>query len=350
MASGRGPSRLLAAARRGGIAAAVAALLLLLGVALASGQSPAFVAIVLGAGGGPGQDDLSAYLLAPAGSADFACLDAGTLLPGIRAAYTRGSFRAIGVPTDQLLSPEGWLFRTRIRAYLLSHAHLDHVAGLVVDSPEDAGGKPILGLPETIDRVRDHLFNGKVWPNFADEGERPLKRYHYVRLTPEQEQPIPGTAMTVEPWALSHGGDVSTAFVIRAGGAAVLYAGDTGPDAVERSTRLRALWTRLAPLVRDGALRGMFLEVSYPDGRPDDQLYGHLTPAWLLHELRALAQLVDAARPREALRRLTVVVTHVKPTLARGLTARERVARDLADRNDLGLRFVLARQGDRIEL
>jgi 3',5'-cyclic-nucleotide phosphodiesterase len=327
----------------------IVAAMLLTGVTLAAGQSPAFVAVVLGAGGGPGQDDLSAYLLAPVGSSDFACFDAGTLLAGVRAAHTRGSFGAIGVPTDQLLTPEGWILRTKIRAYLLSHAHLDHVAGLVVDSPEDAAGKPILGLPETIDRVRDHLFNGRVWPNFGDEGEGALKRYHYVRLPPEREQPIPGTAMTVEPWALSHGGDLSTAFLIRAGGAAALYLGDTGPDAVERTTRLRALWTRVAPLVRDGVLRGMLIEVSYPDGRPDDLLFGHLTPAWLIHELRALAQLVDAGQPRGALRHLTIVVTHVKPALARGLTARERIARELNNRNDLGLRFVLARQGDRIE-
>ncbi len=58
-------------------------------LAAASGQTaPAFVAIVLGAGGGPSQDDLSAYLLAPAGSADFVCLDAGTLLSGIRHPHT----------------------------------------------------------------------------------------------------------------------------------------------------------------------------------------------------------------------------------------------------------------------
>jgi 3',5'-cyclic-nucleotide phosphodiesterase len=328
---------------------AVLAALLVLGAALAAGPAPAFVAVVLGAGGGPGQDDLSAYLLAPAGSLDFACLDAGTLLAGIRSAYARGSFGAVGVPADQPLSPDGWILRTRIRAYLLSHAHLDHVAGLVVDSPEDAAGKPILGLPETIDRVRDHLFNGKVWPNFGDEGEGALKRYHYVRLAPAREQPIPGTAMTVEPWILSHGGDVSTAFLVRAGGAAALYLGDTGPDAVERTSRLRDLWARIAPLVRDRALRGIFVEVSYADGRPDHLLFGHLTPAWLAHELRALARLVDAARPGDALRHLTLVATHVKPTLARGVPAHERIARELADRNDLGLRLVLARQGDRIE-
>ena len=67
-----------------------------------------FVAIVLGAGGGPSQDDLSAYLLAPAGALDFVALDTGTLLPGIRKAHAMGSLRDVQVPPDSPLTPEGF--------------------------------------------------------------------------------------------------------------------------------------------------------------------------------------------------------------------------------------------------
>lgn len=310
---------------------------------------PAFVAVVLGAGGGPGQDDLSAYLLAPAGSSDFVCLDAGTLLAGIRIAHARGSFGDVRAPAGSPLGLDGWILRSRIKAYLVSHAHLDHVAGLVVDSPEDAG-KPILALASTIDRIRDHLFNWKVWPNFGDEGEAPLKKYRYVRLEPGRQTPVPDTAMTVEAHPLSHAGVESTAFLVRAGGAATLYLGDTGPDAVEGSTRLAALWGRVAPLVRDRTLRAIFVETSYPDGRPDRRLFGHLTPSWLSRELRQLADRVAPGRPAGALRDLTVVVTHVKPALERDADPRGRIARELAERNDLGVRFVLARQGERFEL
>jgi len=331
------------------LAATVLVALSLASVAPALGQTGSrLVAIVLGAGGGPGQDDLSAYLLAPAGSADFVCLDAGTLLAGIRLARARGSFGDLGVPPDSPLGPDGWILRTRIKAYLISHAHLDHVAGLVVDSPEDAG-KPIVGLAGTLDRIRDHLFNWKVWPNFGDDGLAPLKKYRYVRLAPGRETPIPDTAMTVEAHPLSHGGVESTAFLVKAGGSAALYLGDTGPDAVERSTRLFELWTRIAPLVRDRTLRAVFVEVSYPDGRPDHLLFGHLTPTWLLRELRRLAELVDATRPAGALKDLTVVVTHVKPALERDADPRQRIRRALAERNDLGVRFLLARQGERLE-
>ncbi len=327
----------------------VAALLLAGCAAGAAGAAdpPAFVAVVLGAGGGPGQDDLSAYLLAPAGSADFVSLDAGTGLAGIRAARAHGSFGDLRPPPDSPLDADGWILRTRIKAYLLSHPHLDHVAGLVVDSPED-GPKPILGLAATLDALRDHVFNWRVWPNFADEGQAPLGRYRYVRLAPGQPTSIPGTPMTVEAHPLSHAGVQSTAFLVRAGAAAALYLGDTGPDAVERSSRLGALWARVAPLVREGALRAVFVEVSYPDGRPDHLLFGHLTPTWLLRELRRLAELVEPAAPAAALRGLTVVVTHVKPALERDAEPHRRIARELAARNDLGVRFVLARQGDRL--
>ncbi len=94
---------------------------------------------------------------------------------------------------------------------------------------------------------------------------------------------------------------------------------------------------------------GTLLEASYPDGRPDSLLFGHLTPAWLMRELRRLSELVEPAAPTRALRRLTVVVTHVKPALEAGSAPRERIARQLTDRNDLGVPLVMARQGERIE-
>ena len=82
----------------------------------------------------------------------------------------------------------------------------------------------------------------------------------------------------------------STAFLIESGGYYVLYFGDTGPDAVEESDGMNSVWQRVAPLVREGKLHGIFLEVSFPNDRPDHLLFGHLTPSWMMEELRALAQ------------------------------------------------------------
>ncbi|MEE8304161.1 MAG: 3',5'-cyclic-nucleotide phosphodiesterase [Candidatus Tectomicrobia bacterium] len=309
-----------------------------------------FVAIVLGASGGLIEGNLSAYLLAPSGSTDFICLDAGTVLAGIRQAHLMGSFGALPRSSESGLTPEGWVLHHYIKAYLLSHAHLDHVAGLILNSTDDVP-KPILGLPTTLDFLRDHLFNWKIWPNFGHEGAGlQLKKYRYVRLAPEQEHPIAGTAMTVEPFRLSHShGYQSTAFLIQSGGFYTLYFGDTGPDTVENSARMQAVWSRAAPLIRSHKLRGLFLEVSFPDGRPDKLLFGHLTPAWMMQELHRLARLVRPTQPEQALRALTVVVTHIKPSLKLGPTPRSLITQQLAQLNDLGVRLIIAQQGQRIE-
>lgn len=314
----------------------------------AMATAPRFVTLALGTAGGLTEGNLSAYLLAPAGSTAFVALDAGTLLTGLQQARRKGNLADIVVPPESPLSVEGQMLRQHIKAYLVSHAHLDHLAGLVLNSPEDTA-KPILALADTIERLRDHLFNGQIWPNFADEGPGvPLKRYRYVRLHPGHEYAIAGTGLTVVPFALCHAGERSTAFLLQAHGAYALYVGDTGPDEAEHCDALRQVWQAIAPRVRQGTLRGMFVEISYPDPRDRAQLYGHLTPGWLMQELRRLAALVDPHHPSGALRGLTVVVSHIKPALERAQAARDRIRQQVDALNDLGLHFVFPEQGDRI--
>ena len=63
----------------------------------------------------------------------------------------------------------------RIDHILVSHSHLDHVLaiGLLADSVNrrrSADGRPpiqVLALPETIDALRRHIFNGEIWPDFT---------------------------------------------------------------------------------------------------------------------------------------------------------------------------------------
>jgi 3',5'-cyclic-nucleotide phosphodiesterase len=307
------------------------------------------VTIALGTAGGLTEANLTSYLLAPSGTFDFVALDAGTLLTGLEQANRKGSFAKIPVPPDSPLTVEGYILTQRIKAYLLSHAHLDHVAGLVLNSPDDTK-KDILGLSSTLDTLRDHLFNHKLWPNFTDEGPGvQLKKYHFVRLQPEKEQPIAGTQLTVRPFELCHAGGSSTAFLLHANEAYALYLGDTGPDEAEQCDKLQHVWQAIAPLVQQGRLRGVFLEISYPDPRESNRLYGHLTPRWVMTELQRLATLVDAQRPNEALQEVTVIVTHIKPMLQRGPSVREQVMQQVKDLNTLGIRFVFLEQGERLE-
>lgn len=308
-----------------------------------------FMAIPLGTKGGLREADLSSYLLAPAGETNFIALDAGTLLTGLQHAKQHGSLQGIEIPADSPLSLEGVVLHHHIKAYVISHAHLDHVAGMVINAPDDSS-KPILGLPSTIDYIRDHLFNWKIWPNFGDDGEGfQLKKYQYVRLTPGEPYPVDQTAMVVIPYELSHsGGYLSTAFLVEADGAYLLYFGDTGPDAVEESDRMYQVWTAVAPLVREKRLHGMFLECSFPSDHPDNQLFGHLTPTWMMEELRTLANLVNPDHPEMALRGLRVVVTHIKPTLNRDDAPEQTIMNELSELNDLGVEFMLPESGQRL--
>lgn len=313
---------------------------------------PAFDVVVLGAAGGLAEDDLTSFLVFPAGGDAGVALDAGTLHAGIRAALAKGAFASLRLDdAGGDVTPEGQVLQRHVRAYLVSHAHLDHVAGLILNSTDDAP-KPILALPATLDVLREHVFNWRLWPNFTTEGTAPaLSRYTLVPLASGEPRDVPGTSFRVTAFPLSHGSSSeSTGFLVESGGQSLLYLGDTGPDAVEGKGRLRALWMRVAPLVRDKTLRAIFLEASYPSDRPDEKLYGHLTPRWVNAELGVLASQVDADDPSRALRGLPVVITHVKPSLARGENPRDRIARELRDVNPYGVRFVLATQGEKLEL
>lgn len=289
--------------------------------------------VPLGVHGGVTEDNLSAYLLAPVGSTQYLSLDAGTLHAGIERAIAAKTFRGLA---DVVL-------RRYVKAYLISHPHLDHLAGLLLNAPEDTT-KTIYAQQTCLEVLKTHYFNWESWPNFGDAGSKPaLSKYHYQTLTLGQETAVAGTAMRVRAFALSHGKPyASTAFLVRHQAAYVLYLGDTGPDDVERTDKLRLLWQQVAPLLRAGQLRGIFLEASYPNEQPDTQLFGHLTPRWLLHEMAELGKLSGA----ETLRDLPVIITHLKPTG----TNEALIKKQLQQANTLGLKLIFPTQGQRLTL
>ncbi len=313
-------------------------------------MSPQFVWIPLGAGGGLDESNLSAHLLAPIGSSDFICLDAGTILAGLKTAIKNGCFDSIEVKEDPALCVEGIVLHHHIKAYLITHTYLDHVEGLVEISPSDSP-KSIIGLAGIIADLETHIFNWHVWPNLCISGTPPaIGQYNYVVLQEGERSVIADTAMNVEAYPLAHGETDSTAFLVESAGAFVLYMGDTGPDEVEKRDTTQALWKRIAPLIRARSLHALSIEASYPNAREDDQLYSHLTPAWVMKAFHQLAEIVDPGNPGSALEGLTVIITHIKPDLSSGISVREVIKTQLNDRNDLGLRLIFAEQGKKYEL
>lgn len=321
-----------------------------IGNTVAIGGDHRFSVIALGTAGGITQDNLSSYLIAPKGKDSYVSLDAGTGLSAIKQAYENGCFKDIKIPKDSELLPEVWLLKNHVKSYLISHSHLDHLTGLVLNSTEDSS-KTIMGFPEPINKLRAHIFNGIIWPNFGNEGPAPkINTYQYTRITAGREFPIPETELHVTPFPLSHAGLVSTAFLIRSGEYYAIYFGDTGPDKVEKGNHLRRIWEKIAPLAKKKKLRAVFLETSYPDPLPEERLFGHLTPTWLMGELRVLAELTDPEKPGKALAGLPVLITHVKPATKKGESAKNKIGKQLEKLNDLKVRFVFPEQGQRIEL
>jgi 3',5'-cyclic-nucleotide phosphodiesterase len=134
-----------------------------------------FDLVVLGALGGIQDGNLSASLIHPHGDDRAVTCDAGTLVNGLRVADEKAAFAGIAMPADTDQSRVGYVLTAKIKGYLISHAHLDHVAGLVIASPDD-GKKPIYALPSVGADLVETYFNWKAWPNFTDRGKAPQQR------------------------------------------------------------------------------------------------------------------------------------------------------------------------------
>jgi 3',5'-cyclic-nucleotide phosphodiesterase len=64
---------------------------------------------------------------------------------------------------------------------------------------------------------------------------------------------------------------------------------------VERSTHLSSVWAAVAEGVRQKRLKAIVIESSFTSDRPDNLLFGHLTPHWVLEEPRALTNWLSGA-------------------------------------------------------
>ena len=297
---------------------------------VASAQS--FKIVPLGVKGGIDESNLSAYMVAPAGSNNYICIDAGTLHAGIEKAISNNVFT---IPAEQVL-------RRYIKAYFISHAHLDHIAGLIINSPDDTN-KNIYALESTIKTIKSDYFTWESWANFTDEGEAPLiKKYHYQILTPGSTISVKNTGMQVTAYPLSHSNLTSTAFLVNSNGAYILYLGDTGADAIEKSQNLHNIWITIAPLIKTGKLKAMMIETSFPDEQPDKTLFGHLTPHWLMAEMNELSTFTGPG----ALKNFDLIITHVKPPQVNI----DKIKEQLRAQNTLHFNLIFPEQGTPVNL
>ncbi|KAK1982187.1 cAMP phosphodiesterase class-II [Colletotrichum cereale] len=201
---------------------------------------PALQVIVLGAGGGPQEHNTTALLVRSVASGwtkgSIIAVDAGVHMSAITRiletsvpsglgstvplphTLTSGPFAGLELRSDTTSiypsSIAAHITRSLIDTYLITHPHLDHISGFVVNTAGLTRPKRLAALPNTINAFKTHIFNNIIWPNLSDENNG-AGIVTYTRLV-EGGSPSLGDGeskgyleiadrLAVKAWSVSHG-------------------------------------------------------------------------------------------------------------------------------------------------
>ena len=181
----------------------------------------------------------------------------------------------------------------KIDHIFVSHSHLDHVTSIpfLVDTVCWMRGSPVTvyGTRDTLDILRAHIFNWKVWPDFTQipDSDHPFMAYREIEVGEAVE--IGGRRITAIP---ANHTVPALGFHIFNERAALVFSGDTGPN--------DQFW-RIVNSVEN--LRYLIIETAFPNRDQDLAVTSrHLYPIQLGQELEKLK------------REPQVLVTHLKPS------------------------------------
>ncbi len=170
----------------------------------------------------------------------------------------------------------------QIERIFLTHAHLDHILdlGFFIDHFFAKRRKPlqIFGLPATLNTLKNHVFNGDIWPDFA---QIPLidSAHFAIQFIPieldQRYEVEPGLVLT--PVKAYH--TVATCgYLIERDNDACLFSAD--------SFKNPELWQRVND---DPRIKSVIVDVSFPNKLLTVARASlHLTPALLAEELSLL--------------------------------------------------------------
>ncbi|KAK3942351.1 cAMP phosphodiesterases class-II-domain-containing protein [Diplogelasinospora grovesii] len=206
----------------------------------AEAATPELHVIVLGSGGGPFEANATALLVhhIPSGWArgSIVAVDSGVGLsailkilekdqppdlgeadaPSLPHALTTGPFKGLELPSASAEENASHIHNNILDTWLFTHAHLDHIAGFVMNTANFSNARPkrIAGLPSTIDPFKKHIFNNIIWPNMTDQ-DNGAGLVTYLRLR-DGGSPAVGEGegrgyieisegLSTKVWSVSHG-------------------------------------------------------------------------------------------------------------------------------------------------
>lgn len=174
----------------------------------------------------------------------------------------------------------------------VTHSHLDHIACLpfMVDSVGFMRDRPLTlyATEDTLDILRQHLFNWKIWPDFSEipNAQQPFMRYQPIELG--EVIALNGRKITAIP---ANHVVPAVGYHLDSGSASLVFSGDT--------TTNDALWKVVNNIEN---LRYLIIETAFSNSDKElAVLSKHLCPSLLGEELVKLK--------REA----EVFITHLKP-------------------------------------
>jgi ribonuclease BN (tRNA processing enzyme) len=181
-----------------------------------------------------------------------------------------------GSVTGALTVPE----QLAVEHVLVSHSHLDHIAGLAfltetLACTSTTRPVTVTSVEPVVEALRTGVFNNVVWPDFARIPSAGAPIVKYRPLVEATEQRV--GELWVTPVGVSH--TVPTAgFIVHDGSRGFVYSGDTGPTT--------ALWQAARGLQ---GIRAVILECAFPNRLAAlAEAARHLTPALVQRELDKL--------------------------------------------------------------
>jgi cAMP phosphodiesterase len=93
-------------------------------------------------------------------------------LPMTITTLKEGAFAGLPFPHASARANALHIVREHISTYLITHPHLDHVSGFVINTAafhNTSRPKRLAALPFTVQAIKTHIFNNVIWPNLTDE-------------------------------------------------------------------------------------------------------------------------------------------------------------------------------------